>query len=215
MWEVPKEDSKLALRAAMASRRNSLSKAESFRCGQFVQANALQLPFYIAASAVALYSPIQNEVDTNDILQHALAGRREVYYPKIGRKRSIELFQIGSPAELRAGHFGILEPTGLTPLSDTDDRRLVVFVPGLAFDVRGNRLGRGKGWYDRLLARLSVEAISVALAYEFQVVDEVPTESWDQKVRYIITEQRIIECAITPAHANQSVLDASTRKGVL
>jgi 5-formyltetrahydrofolate cyclo-ligase len=79
---------------------------------------------------------------------------------------------------------------------------MVVFVPGVAFDVRGNRLGRGKGWYDRLLEK-SGRATFVALAYDFQIVDAVPSEDWDQRVHYLITERRIIDCGSMPAQSSQ------------
>jgi 5-formyltetrahydrofolate cyclo-ligase len=196
----------------MSSRRASLSKAESVKRSQLIQAKALQLPSYITASSVALYSPVQNEAGTGDILQHALSNGRKVYYPRLAADSFIGFFQILSAAELMPGRFGILEPTGSTAFSD--DESLIVFVPGIAFDVRGNRLGRGKGWYDRILTRFGVKAVSVGLGYECQIVDEVPTERWDRKVDYVITEARVIDCA-TRAHSSQNFLEISTRKGVL
>jgi 5-formyltetrahydrofolate cyclo-ligase len=87
----------------------------------------------------------------------------------------------------------------LERLSEADRSGLLVFVPGVAFDAAGNRLGRGKGWYDRMLEWLDDKAGLVALAYECQVVEEVPTEAWDRKVHYIVTEKRIIECSAGPA----------------
>jgi 5-formyltetrahydrofolate cyclo-ligase len=71
---------------------------------------------------------------------------------------------------------------------------MVVFVPGLIFDCHGNRLGRGIGWYDQLLKQLNRGTVSVALGYDFQMVDEVPTDTWDEKVHYVITEKRVIDC---------------------
>ena len=93
------------------------------------------------------------------------------------------MIKIGSETEFSQGRFGILEPTGERRLAGQDQEELVVFVPGVAFDLRGNRLGRGKGWYDRLIKKLG-QAILVALAYDFQIVDEVPAEEWDQRVHY-------------------------------
>jgi len=83
----------------------------------------------------------------------------------------------------------------------TKQRGMVVFLPGLVFDSLGNRLGRGIGWYDRLLKTMGKGAVFVALAYEFQMVDEVPTEAWDEKVDYVITEKRVIDCGGTPPRA--------------
>ena len=202
MWVAPKEEKKRALRNATLPRRNSLSKSERFLWSRLIQAKALQLPPYLASSSVLLYSPVQNEVCTDDILEHSLSQGRKVFYPKLRSGYSVDLIQVLSLVEMRAGRFGILEPTGSTLLAETDRAGLVVFVPGVAFDPRGNRLGRGKGWYDRLLERLG-DAMFVALAYEFQIIEEVPTESWDQKVHYIVTEDRVIDCEESSAQSNQ------------
>ena len=78
---------------------------------------------------------------------------------------------------------------------------LIVFVPGVAFDPLGNRLGRGRGYYDRILSGLPVSARFVALAYEFQIVPLLPVEAWDRQVHYIVTERRVIDCATTPVQS--------------
>jgi 5-formyltetrahydrofolate cyclo-ligase len=83
-----------------------------------------------------------------------------------------------------------------------DEKELVVFVPGVVFDLQGHRLGRGRGWYDQLLNRLRPGAIFVGLAYEFQVVEEVPTQPWDEPVHYVITEKRLINCGAALPQSN-------------
>jgi 5-formyltetrahydrofolate cyclo-ligase len=198
MWVASKEENKRALRRATLSRRNSLSKPECLLWSRQIQAKALQLPLFLACRSVALYSSVQNEVSTEIILEHSLRRGYKVFYPKLGSNDALDLVQVVSAGELGAGRLGILEPTGAEFLAETDYKGLVVFVPGVAFDTQGNRLGRGKGCYDRLLARLGREAIFVALAYEFQVVERVPTEAWDRKVNCIITEERLIDCGETP-----------------
>jgi 5-formyltetrahydrofolate cyclo-ligase len=80
---------------------------------------------------------------------------------------------------------------------------LVVFVPGLAFDLQGHRLGRGRGWYDRVLSLLGGGSKVVALAYEFQIIKELPAERWDQRVRHIISEKRIIDCPDIPSRSGR------------
>jgi 5-formyltetrahydrofolate cyclo-ligase len=96
--------------------------------------------------------------------------------------------------ELTLGPWGILEPKGEFyrpfPLEEID----VVIVPGVAFDERGNRLGFGRGFYDKFLRRLSERVSFVALAFELQVVRRLPSQSHDVAVDYIITEKRIIKC---------------------
>ena len=117
-------------------------------------------------------------------------------------RTSLELVEVGSASELSVGRFGILEPTGKTPLTLRDQGEMVVFVPGVAFDLQGNRLGRGKAWYDRLIKELG-RATVTALAYDCQIVEEVPADEWDQKVNYIITERRVIDCRCTAAQSSQ------------
>lgn len=193
MWRVANEEKKLALRETVASQRNVLTKHECLLRSRAIQTRALQLPAYAASRSVALYSPAQNEVDTEEILKDALIEGRKVFYPRTSAGGAGQFIR-ASGDDLRAGPYGILEPTGTERLSDADRQDLVVFVPGVAFDAAGNRLGRGKGWYDRILASLDDKATLVALSYDFQVVEKVPTEAWDRKVHYIVTETKLIDC---------------------
>jgi 5-formyltetrahydrofolate cyclo-ligase len=200
MQRAVSEESKLALRRAMMSVRASLSPAQSGFWSGLIQDAVLRFPLYLAASEVALYSPIENEVSTNIILAHALESQKRVFYPRIGDDNTGWFFQVSAEAELQSGRFGIREPVELNPLAgsgqeDRDDR--VVFVPGVAFDLRGSRLGRGGGWYDRMLSALKGHGLFVGLAFELQIVDQVMAETWDQKVHYLITEKRVIDCGIS------------------
>jgi 5-formyltetrahydrofolate cyclo-ligase len=190
-------ENKNKLRAAILSRRRSLSTAEVLRLSQSIQKGALELAEYLGSHSVALYSPTENEVATEQILNHAIKQRKNVFYPKLGRQDSVRLVRIKSPAELQRGSRGILEPAGEEGLSQKDEDGLLVFVPGVAFDKQGNRLGRGIGWYDRLLHALGQKITAVALAYEFQIVEEVPAEVWDRTVHTIVTERRTIDCRKT------------------
>ena len=204
MWVVSQEEKKRALRNATLARRHWLSHSEWLRSSRLIQATALQLPAYLASRTVALYSPVQNEVSTDALFVHAIAEGRKVLYPRLESGFCLVLIQVDSVSDLRPGRFGILEPNGVAVLSETDHEGLIVFVPGVAFDPRGGRLGRGKGWYDRLLKRLGDNAVFVGLGYEFQVVEEVPTDSWDQNVHYVVTEERVIDCAQISAQANRT-----------
>jgi 5-formyltetrahydrofolate cyclo-ligase len=195
-------ETKHSLRVAELAQRSLLSKSDSLARSRLIQARVLQLPPYLAGRSIALYNPIQNEVETAKIRDHALARGKKVFFPRFDREDSLEFIEIGSATEFSQGRFGILEPTGQRRLSGQDQEELVVFVPGVAFDLRGNRLGRGKGWYDRLIKELR-GATFVALAYDFQIVDEVPTEEWDQRVHYVITERSVVDCRSVPMQSSQ------------
>lgn len=182
------------MRVAALTQRGSLAREPFFSLGGLIQARALEFAPYLTARAVILYSPIQNEVTTEEIRDDALARGKRVFYPQLSAAKSVAVAEIHSAADLGSGCFGISEPTGSMHPLTRELEKLVVFVPGLIFDCHGNRLGRGIGWYDRLLKQLSKGAVFVALGYDFQIVDEVPTDTWDERVHYVITEQRVIDC---------------------
>jgi 5-formyltetrahydrofolate cyclo-ligase len=194
--------SKEDLRAGVLAQRSVLAKSEALAWSDAIQARALQFPPYAVCRSLALYSPIQNEVETGAIRDRALVAGKRVFFPRLGHWESLELVQIAAVNEMSSGRFGIPEPVGDRRLLPQDHAELVVFVPGVAFDLRGNRLGRGKGWYDRLVKTLA-KATVVALAYDFQVLEEVPTEAWDEKVHYVITERRIVDCRSIPEQLDQ------------
>ena len=192
-------EKKQTLRAAALLRRDSLAAPELTLWSRLIQERVLYFSPYLISRSVALYSPIGNEVATEAIRDHALKARKKLFYPKLGNGEDPALIQVELVEELKPGRYGILEPTGEKIMTQEDQERLVVFVPGLAFDLQGNRLGRGKGWYDRVLELLGEGARLVALAYEFQIMEQVPAESWDRKVHHIITERRIIDCRDAPS----------------
>ena len=196
-------DSKKILRARIARLRDSLSGFDVGRLSRSIEERALLFAPYLRARSVALYSPAGNEVATEAIREHAQKAGKKLFYPRIGAGMDFNLVLLGGREELRPGRYGILEPAGdgiLQPGGPTSDEEgLVVFVPGIAFDLRGNRLGRGQGWYDRLLAALGDGATPIALAYEFQISDGIPAEAWDRKVDYIVTERRVIDCRNAPS----------------
>ena len=92
--------------------------------------------------------------------------------------------------ELRVGSYGILEPRiEKIRKTNVEDLELII-VPGIAFDKNGNRLGHGKGYYDRILGKTN--ATKIGLAFEFQIVGKIPTNENDKPVDIIITEERVI-----------------------
>jgi 5-formyltetrahydrofolate cyclo-ligase len=214
MSESPIAEKKRVLRPAAMAQRKSLSRTDYFSSSRSIQGRVLQFSAFINCGSVVLYSPIQNEVATREIHDYALMAGKRVFYPRVDKENSAELVQVTSVTDFLVGRFGVLEPIGSASLLEQETSGLVVFVPGLVFDTRGNRLGRGIGWYDRLLMQLS-KAISVGLAYDFQFIDEVPTEPWDQRVQYIITETREFDCRGTPLHSDHQNLYTSIGKGVL
>lgn len=192
-------EKKQTLRAKALQRRDSLTASELRLWSRLIQESVLHFSPYRLSCSVALYSPVGSEVATEEIRGHALISRKRLFYPKLGSGDNLALVQVEFPEELKPGRYGILEPAGEKIMTQEDQERLVVFVPGLAFDLQGNRLGRGKGWYDRVLELLGEGPRLIALAFEFQVMERVPAERWDRKVHHIITERRIIDCRDAPS----------------
>lgn len=192
-------DTKEILRVRAAHLRESLSASEIAHKSRLIQRRALSFPPYLQSRAIALYSPSGNEVATEDIRDHALKAGKKLFYPKLDTGRDLLWVRLEESDKMKPGRYGILEPAGVARLAKNDEEGLIVFVPGLALDLHGNRLGRGKGWYDGALASLGGPARFIALAFEFQIVEEVPTDSWDRKVHYIVTERRVIDCGDLPS----------------
>ncbi len=193
------------LRNAALFQRRNLAQSDRFAWNQAIQARAITLSHYCSARYVALYSPVQNEVDNRAILIHGLASGKKIFYPKSSRPGAPAFAAIDSAVDFVAGRFGIPEPVGSEPLTPAHYDSLIVFVPGVLFDRRGNRLGRGGGWYDRALSELGSRGIFVGLAYGFQVVESLPAESWDQSMHFIITEEHLFDCG----HRPQSTVESS------
>jgi 5-formyltetrahydrofolate cyclo-ligase len=187
-------EEKHRLRARALERRESFSSSEIDLWSHVVQAKAIGFSPYLNADSVVLYSPTGKEVGTEEIRDHSLKKGKRLFYPRLGNNERLDLVQVESVQELRRGRYGILEPVGGRLMTDKDQEHLVVFVPGVAFDVQGNRLGKGGGWYDRVLERLGDKVSIIGLAYEFQLVEELPVERWDRKMHHVITEERIVDC---------------------
>jgi len=149
------------------------------------------MPVFVNSDNILLYASLPDEVKTRGILEKSFSTKK-VLLPIINKgTREIELGEAENFAELVKGCCGILEPPrkSNTDLSAID----LVIVPGRAFDAQGNRLGRGGGFYDKLL--LNINCPKVAIAFESQIIEKVPHEPHDIKVDKIVTEKRIIICS--------------------
>jgi 5-formyltetrahydrofolate cyclo-ligase len=166
------ENQKQALRAKLKSQRPHSSEG--------ITQHLLNLVEKLSPKTIASYQPLPGEPDLSEF--NELASRRFlVLYPRV----------IGDDLEfasgdLRSGAFAISEPTG-EATKEID----LVLVPALAADVRGNRLGKGKGFYDRFLAGFAGKAYAVV--FEQELLPEVPTDSHDQRVNGVITPKRVVE----------------------
>jgi 5-formyltetrahydrofolate cyclo-ligase len=198
------KDTKERLRVKAIEQRESFP-GELGPWNDDIAESVLRFRPYLLSKSVILYSAIGKEVSTERIRDHAWHASKKVFYPRWRAGNCLELIEVSASSELRPGKFGILEPVGQVTMTAEALEHAVLFVPGLAFDLQGNRLGRGLGCYDRLLESVSENTVTVGLAYEFQIVPEVPVDDWDQKVQNIVTENRVIQCSGTAPSADRAV----------
>ncbi len=142
------------------------------------------------ARKVLLFAPMPNEPDISCLLHEGLESRKTIALPAwSAEKTQYHALQIISPkTDLSPGQFGIQEPgshCAIVPLSSLD----LILVPGLAFTKSGIRLGRGKGFYDRLLAQ--TKATKCAVAFDWQILDTIPSDSHDVLMDYVVTPAAI------------------------
>lgn len=150
-----------------------------------IVARLLQSPRWISAQTILLYHSLPDEVNTHELIQTALVQGKRVLLPVVIGD-DLELRELTTT--LREGAFHILEPTGslFTDYAAID----LAVIPGVAFTSDGCRLGRGRGYYDRLLARftaLSNPPYTLGLAFPFQLLDDLPTEPHDIRLNSILS----------------------------
>lgn len=188
---------KRELRKNIIQLRDQLSLAEirdkSFRIAN----NLYTLPEFRMARQVMFFVSFGSEVDTRDMVEVTIKAEKTALVPK-AKPTTRELI----PSEIRnwdndlePGAYDILEPKEQFLRPGKPEEISLLIVPGVAFDIKGNRLGYGGGYYDRFFPLLMPGTPLVALAFELQIVPEVPVDEWDRPVDKIITEERIIDCS--------------------
>lgn len=189
---MPVADDRQSLREIFAHSREALDRSLAERLGALIQRRLIESDCYRQAHGILLYAADSREVATAAILADALACGKAVYYPRLTAKRTrIEVVALRDRDALRPGAYGILEPPGEAIAKPGELDRILICVPGLAFSLAGDRLGRGGGHYDRLLAELALPAITIGLAYSFQLLDELPTKPHDRRLDFIVTESAL------------------------
>lgn len=144
-----------------------------------------QTAAFLLSDRILMYHSLPDELSTHRFLSK-WNGRKKFYLPRVNGV-NLEILPY-EESRLELGAFHIEEPTGTDTVSP-DEIELII-VPAVAYDRKRNRLGRGKGFYDRLLA--STRATKIGVGYDFQLIDEIPAEPHDIKMDIVITQQTII-----------------------
>jgi 5-formyltetrahydrofolate cyclo-ligase len=185
---------KRSLRRTVCSLRDSLTPGEIRQKSSRIARKLYLLPAYRQAQTVMFFLSFRSEVDTREMVDESMARGKRVLVPRsVPATRQLTPSVLLDPGrDLAPGAYGIPEPrlASLRPAPPGEIDLLI--VPGVAFDPQGHRLGYGGGYYDRFFPLLRPGVPLVALAFELQVLDEVPVEEWDRPVDWIVTEARVI-----------------------
>ena len=175
---------KAALRAEMRRRARLMTPAERDAASRKLCARLLADPGWERARRVGLFVPLPTEPDVQGLRVAAEASGREVALPRWNSGRGSYEFALLAGEPPVTGQFGIAEPGPGCPAIAANQLDLIL-VPGLAFTPDGRRLGRGRGFFDRLLADVAGGRIGVA--FDWQLVEELPTEAHDIRVDCVVT----------------------------
>ena len=146
-------------------------------------------PLLVRAQNIVAYYSLVDEVDTHYLIDDLLSAGKSIYLPKVVSDTEMVLCQYTGRDSLLKGAFGIMEPIGkVLPKEEYKDID-VVLVPGVAFDKKNHRLGRGKGYYDRFLSSFSSlrSTVFYGVCFDFQFVDAIPAEAHDMCVDGVIS----------------------------
>lgn len=174
------------LRKEISSLKRKLTPHELYKRSEEVLSVLEITGVFQDAKTIFIYNSLSDEVQTADFISRW--GDEKKFYLPVVVKNDIVFREYTKSIKLEESSYGILEPVGedFTDYNKVD----LIIVPGMAFDRKMNRMGRGKGFYDRFLAKLSV--VKVGVCYDFQLFDSIPAEKNDIKMDYIVSENELI-----------------------
>ena len=179
---------KIDVRKQALAVRNTMPPDERKAKSREIEERLFSLLEFTSAHVIMFFAAIRSEVDTIPMIRRALTGGKRVVLPKVmgGDLGLIEIRDFDQ--DVSPGAWGIPEPreSQAIKLEEID----LILVPGAAFDEHGNRLGYGAGFYDKLLSGFT--KMTVAPAFEAQIVPQIPADPHDIPVKKIVTEKRVI-----------------------
>ena len=183
---------KKQMRSAVLARRDGMSPSERAVASRAIVDKLCTLTNYQSASVVLIYMAFGSEIETKPLFERIVANGKMAVLPRVDKtSQTLMLHSVKSVAELQSSGWGIFEPATSAPMVALKEVGFVL-LPGVAFDRTGNRLGYGRGYYDKLLLRADPTLARVAAGFSCQIVDKVPAGPFDQKIDTLITENEII-----------------------
>ena len=186
---------KETIRSSIRKKREAMHESEVLEKSRRIKTYLFSMHEFQEARTILFYVSYDNEVNTHEMIQESLRMKKHIAVPvSDAETRTIICSTLVKWDDLSAGVYNILEPRKdcIEQIAPTSID--LILLPGIAFDSEGNRIGHGKGYYDRFLQN-NLHAHRFGLAFEFQLVEKIPTGKYDRRVEKIITENRIINCA--------------------
>lgn len=174
---------KQELRKEIRSRKRQFTSQKLREQSFPVVMRLLSHPRIKTAKTIMLYYSLPDEVDTHTLVDSLLVSGKQILLPHVTGEGTMELRRYTGPSDLALGAYNIMEPTG--ELFDDYAAIDLAVIPGVAFDREGNRMGRGKGYYDRLLPKLG-GTYKIGICLPFQLVEQIPTDEHDVKMDEVI-----------------------------
>ena len=188
------KEKKAEIRQDAIARRDALTEEERVQKSNSIMACLFEFANFLESKTVIFYMNSGSEVLTEAMIAKAWEYEKTVCLPWVDKKREqiLPLKIDNLDKDVAPGYLGIREPISqqckVFPVQYID----LAIVPGIAFDERGGRIGHGTGFYDKFIPALDVTTRKVALAFECQIVAQIPMEPHDRYIDIIITEERII-----------------------
>lgn len=183
-------EKKEQIRKQALAKRSGISENTRREYSRKIAEQLIRHPLFLWAEAIYCYVSYGTEVLTNEIFSAAWQYEKKTAVPKVQGAHDMEFYFIRSMEELAPGCWNILEPVG-KPETLAEGKKVLVILPGAAFDKCGNRIGYGKGYYDTYLKK-HPEYRRIGLTFSVQCVDAIPADSHDVPVEFVVTERGIL-----------------------
>lgn len=182
---------KKILRKRLIESRKSLDKTEKAKWDKIISEKIINSDYFKNAEQVLIFSSTDDEFDTRYIIERCRPLYKRVFYPLcIDSEGKMEFYKVDSVGDLQVGMYNILEPKSTCKKYIPQDNDLII-VPCLSADRHKNRMGYGKGYYDRFLKDFN--GMSVSPCYDILLEDEIPTDKYDMKINIIVTDKEVIQ----------------------
>ena len=176
------------IRQEILKQRRTIPDEDAYKAGLNIVKVLKEHPFFTSKKIVASYVSTGGEISTSPLNDYLLDAHDLILpFININVKGSMDFYSFKKGDSLIENRFHILEPENKKENLIRPDLIDAIVVPLVAFDNRGNRMGMGGGYYDRMLKKISAECLLIGIAYDFQLIDNVPTESWDMPLDEVIT----------------------------